>query len=64
MMMNLKQWLLEIKGIVVGSMTKMKDNDIPWEKCTNCRGYYQNYTIPIYQFSCRTHTGQQSIDFR
>ncbi|TDE31990.1 LD-carboxypeptidase [Flavobacterium ranwuense] len=34
MMMNLKRngCLESIKGIVVGSMTKMKDNDIPWGK--------------------------------
>jgi muramoyltetrapeptide carboxypeptidase len=33
MMMNLKRnGCLEIKGIVVGSMTRMKDNDIPWGK--------------------------------
>jgi muramoyltetrapeptide carboxypeptidase len=34
MMMNLKRngCLESIKGIVVGSMTKMKDNDIPWVK--------------------------------
>ncbi len=34
MMINLKRngCLESIKGIVVGSMTKMKDNDIPWGK--------------------------------
>ena len=34
MMMNLKRngCLESIKGIIVGSMTKMKDNDIPWGK--------------------------------
>lgn len=34
MMMNLKRngCLESIKGIVVGSMTRMKDNDIPWGK--------------------------------
>ncbi|TGD58563.1 LD-carboxypeptidase [Flavobacterium humi] len=34
MMMNLKRngCLESIKGIVLGSMTKMKDNDIPWGK--------------------------------
>jgi muramoyltetrapeptide carboxypeptidase len=34
MMMNLKRCgcLENLKGIVVGSMTKMKDNDIPWGK--------------------------------
>lgn len=34
MMMNLKRngCLDAIKGIIVGSMTKMKDNDIPWGK--------------------------------
>jgi len=34
MMMNLKRngCLESLKGIVVGSMTKMKDNDIPWGK--------------------------------
>lgn len=34
MMMNLKRCgcLDNLKGIVVGSMTKMKDNDIPWGK--------------------------------
>lgn len=34
MMMNLKRngCLESIKGVVIGSMTKMKDNDIPWGK--------------------------------
>jgi muramoyltetrapeptide carboxypeptidase len=34
MMMNLKRngCLESIKGIIVGAMTKMKDNDIPWGK--------------------------------
>jgi muramoyltetrapeptide carboxypeptidase len=34
MMMNLKRngCLENIKGIVVGSMYKMRDNDIPWGK--------------------------------
>lgn len=34
MMMNLKRngCLESIKGIIVGSMTKMRDNDIPWGK--------------------------------
>jgi muramoyltetrapeptide carboxypeptidase len=34
MMMNLKRngCLESLKGIIVGSMTKMKDNDIPWGK--------------------------------
>jgi len=34
MMMNLKRngCLESLKGIVIGSMTKMKDNDIPWGK--------------------------------
>jgi muramoyltetrapeptide carboxypeptidase len=34
MMMNLKRngCLESIKGIIIGSMTKMKDNDIPWGK--------------------------------
>ena len=34
MMMNLSRngCLESIKGIVVGAMTKMKDNDIPWGK--------------------------------
>ena len=34
MMINLKRngCLESIKGIIVGSMTKMKDNDIPWGK--------------------------------
>ena len=34
MMMNLKRngCIENLKGIVIGAMTKMKDNDIPWGK--------------------------------
>jgi muramoyltetrapeptide carboxypeptidase LdcA involved in peptidoglycan recycling len=69
MMMNLKRngCLESIKGIVVGSMTKMKDNDIPWGK--NAVQIIEDITKKLHysdylQFSCRTHTRQQSIDFR
>lgn len=51
MMMNLKRngCLESIKGIVVGSMTKMKDNDIPWGKnaVQIIEDITKNYTIPI-----------------
>jgi muramoyltetrapeptide carboxypeptidase len=51
MMMNLKRngCLESIKGIVVGSMTKMKDNDIPWGKnaLQIIEDVTKNYTIPI-----------------
>jgi muramoyltetrapeptide carboxypeptidase LdcA involved in peptidoglycan recycling len=54
----------KFKGIVVGSMTKMKTTIFLGEKCTNYRGYYQNYNIPIiYNFPAGTYR-QQSIDFR
>ena len=51
MMMNLKRngCLDAIKGIIVGSMTKMKDNDIPWGKNANeiVQDVTQKYNIPI-----------------
>lgn len=55
MMMNLKRngCLKSIKGIVVGSMTKMKDNDIPWGKnaVEIIQDVIKNYKIPvIYNF--------------
>ncbi|MDG2433536.1 LD-carboxypeptidase [Flavobacterium sp.] len=55
MMMNLKRngCLESIKGIVVGSMTKMKDNDIPWGKnaLQIVEEVTKNYNIPmIYNF--------------
>ncbi|OUD35621.1 LD-carboxypeptidase [Flavobacterium sp. FPG59] len=51
MMINLKRngCLESIKGIVVGSMTKMKDNDIPWGKnaIEIIEDVTQKYSIPI-----------------
>ena len=51
MMMNLKRngCLESIKGIIVGGMTKMKDNDIPWGKNANeiVEDITKNYNIPI-----------------
>ncbi|SHL49183.1 muramoyltetrapeptide carboxypeptidase [Flavobacterium flevense] len=51
MMMNLKRngCLESIKGIVVGSMTKMKDNDIPWGKnaVQIIEDVTKKYNIPI-----------------
>ncbi len=51
MMMNLKRngCLESIKGIIVGSMTKMKDNDIPWGKdaLQIIEDVTKKYNIPI-----------------
>jgi muramoyltetrapeptide carboxypeptidase len=51
MMMNLKRngCLESIKGIIVGSMTKMKDNDIPWGKnaVEIIEDVTKKYDIPI-----------------
>jgi len=51
MMMNLKRngCLESIKGILVGSMTKMKDNDIPWGKdaLQIIEDVTKKYNIPI-----------------
>jgi muramoyltetrapeptide carboxypeptidase len=51
MMMNLKRngCLESIKGIIVGSMTKMKDNDIPWGKnaVEIIEDVTKKYNIPI-----------------
>lgn len=51
MMMNLKRngCLESIKGIIVGGMTKMKDNDIPWGKNANeiIEDVTRKYNIPI-----------------
>jgi muramoyltetrapeptide carboxypeptidase len=55
MMMNLKRngCLESIKGIIVGAMTKMKDNDIPWGKdaLQIIEDVTKKYKIPvIYNF--------------
>lgn len=55
MMMNLKRngCLESIKGIVVGGMTKMKDNEIPWGKdaLQIVEDVTKKYNIPIvYEF--------------
>lgn len=51
MMMNLKRngCLESIKGIIVGSMSKMKDNEIPWGKnaLEIIEDVTKTYTIPI-----------------
>ncbi len=51
MMMNLKRngCLESLKGIIVGGMTKMKDNDIPWGKdaLEIIDDVTQKYNIPI-----------------
>ena len=55
MMMNLERSgaLKKIKGIIVGGMTEMKDNTIPWGKdaYTIIEGITKKYSIPtIYNF--------------
>jgi muramoyltetrapeptide carboxypeptidase len=55
MMMNLKRngCLESVNGIIVGSMTQMKDNDIPWGKdaVAIIEDVTKNYNIPvIYNF--------------
>ncbi|MEZ7505655.1 LD-carboxypeptidase [Flavobacterium sp. Arc2] len=55
MMMNLKRngCLESVKGIIVGSMTEMKDNDIPWGKnaVEIIEDVTKKYNIPvIYNF--------------
>lgn len=51
MMMNLKRngYLENIKGIIVGSMEKMKDNEIPWGKNAFeiIADVTKNYNIPV-----------------
>jgi muramoyltetrapeptide carboxypeptidase len=51
MMMNLKRngCLESLKGIIVGSMTDMKDNDIPWGKnaLEIVQDVTKNLNIPI-----------------
>jgi muramoyltetrapeptide carboxypeptidase len=51
MMLNLKRngCLESLKGIIVGGMTKMKDNDIPWGKDANqiIEDVTKNLNIPI-----------------
>ena len=51
MLLNLKRngCLESLKGIIVGGMTKMKDNDISWGKDANeiIEEITQNYSIPI-----------------
>jgi muramoyltetrapeptide carboxypeptidase len=55
MMMNLKRngCLESVKGIVVGSMYKMRDNDIPWGKnaLQIVEDVTKKYNIPmVYNF--------------
>jgi muramoyltetrapeptide carboxypeptidase len=51
MMINLKRngCLESLKGIIVGGMTKMRDNDVPWGKDANeiIQEVTQKYNIPI-----------------
>ena len=51
MMMNLKRngCLESLKGIIVGSMTDMKDNDIPWGKnaLEIVQDVTKQYNIPV-----------------
>lgn len=51
MMLNLKRngCLESLKGIIVGGMTKMNDNDVPWGKNANqiVEEITKNYNIPI-----------------
>ncbi|MFQ3174937.1 MAG: muramoyltetrapeptide carboxypeptidase [Flavobacterium sp.] len=51
MMMNLKRngCLENIKGIIVGSMSKMRDNEIPWGKnaVQIVEGVIKTYNIPV-----------------
>ena len=39
----------DLKGLVIGSMTKMKDNEIPWGKNANqiIADITKEYTFPI-----------------
>jgi muramoyltetrapeptide carboxypeptidase len=67
MMMNLKRngCLESIKGIIVGGMTKMKDNDIPWGKnaIEIIQDVSKSYSIPIiYNFPAgHTHDNRALI---
>jgi muramoyltetrapeptide carboxypeptidase len=51
MLINLKRngCLESLKGIIVGGMTKMRDNDVPWGKDANeiIQELTQKYSIPI-----------------
>ena len=51
MLINLKRngCLESLKGIIVGGMTKMRDNDVPWGKDANeiIQELTQKYNIPI-----------------
>lgn len=51
MLMNLERCgcFKDLKGLVIGSMTKMKDNDIPWGKNANqiIADITKEYTFPI-----------------
>lgn len=51
MMMNLKRsgYLTNVKGIIIGGMTKMKDNDIPWghDALEIIQDITKEYNIPI-----------------
>lgn len=51
MMMNLKRndYFKEVKGIIIGGMTKMRDNDIPWghDALEIIQDITKEYKIPI-----------------
>ena len=51
MMMNLKRngYFKNVKGIIIGGMTKMRDNDIPWgqDALEIIRDITKEYNIPI-----------------
>ncbi|WP_300565420.1 LD-carboxypeptidase [Flavobacterium sp.] len=68
MMINLKRngCLESIKGIIVGSMTKMKDNDIPWGKDAGqiIEDVTKQYNIPIiYNFPAGHIQDNRSLIF-
>jgi muramoyltetrapeptide carboxypeptidase len=68
MMINLKRngCLESIKGIIVGSMTKMKDNEIPWGKDATqiIEDVTKQYNIPIiYNFPAGHIQDNRSLVF-
>ena len=51
MMMNLERngYFKDVKGIIIGGMTKMRDNDIPWghDALEIIQDITKEYNIPI-----------------
>lgn len=68
MMMNLKRngYFKDVKGIIIGGMTKMRDNDIPWghDALEIIQDITKEYNIPVcYNFPAGHLTDNRALVF-